>query len=171
MILSSFCDLLLLNDIECLIPVETDWLLEEGHQGKVSLAVRVCRLLPMTRKVPCLQSRSLLALVSVSLFSNNSYKYFLFPPFLSYLKIYLFFPDRSKSTSRPESRDNSVPRETGESLKGSPNINSATAEKFAIAIIEEFTHNNDPEVRVCYLNSFLNFLANFFCCWQELYML
>lgn len=70
----------------------------------------------------------------------------------------IIFSDRSKSTSRPESRDNSVPRETGESLKGSPNITSAAAEKFAIAIIEEFTHNNDPEVCLYYIL----FIAQFF---------
>ncbi|XP_037786202.1 eukaryotic translation initiation factor 4 gamma 1-like isoform X24 [Penaeus monodon] len=72
-------------------------------------------------------------------------------------------PDRSKSTSRPESRDNSVPRETGESLKGSPNINSATAEKFAIAIIEEFTHNNDPEeAKLCVKEKFSTSTIKYF---------
>ncbi|ROT85253.1 Eukaryotic translation initiation factor 4 gamma 3 [Penaeus vannamei] len=72
-------------------------------------------------------------------------------------------PDRSKSTSRPESRDNSVPRETGESLKGSPNMDSATAEKFAIAIIEEFTHNNDPdEAKLCVKEKFSTSTIKYF---------
>lgn len=54
-------------------------------------------------------------------------------------------PDRSKSTSRPESRDSSVSRETSDGLRGYASLDEQTAEKFATAIIEEYTHNSDPE--------------------------
>lgn len=52
--------------------------------------------------------------------------------------------DRSKSTSRPESRDNSVPREN-DALKGPASLDAEAAEKFAIAIIEEYAHTADPD--------------------------
>ncbi|XP_042241638.1 eukaryotic translation initiation factor 4 gamma 1-like isoform X3 [Homarus americanus] len=63
--------------------------------------------------------------------------------------------DRSKSTSRPESRDSSVPRETGDALRGYQSIDEITAEKFANAIIEEYTHNADPgEAKLCIREKF-----------------
>ncbi|XP_068244689.1 eukaryotic translation initiation factor 4 gamma 1-like isoform X2 [Palaemon carinicauda] len=62
---------------------------------------------------------------------------------LSYVKRFVG-NDRSKSTSRPESRENSVPREN-EALKGPATIDPETAEKFSIAIIEEYAHNVDVD--------------------------
>ncbi|KAK3869310.1 hypothetical protein Pcinc_025358 [Petrolisthes cinctipes] len=62
--------------------------------------------------------------------------------------------DRSKSSSRPESRDNSVPRES-EALKVHPPMDSDRAEKLTIAIIEEYTHNCDPdEAKLCIKEKF-----------------
>ncbi|KAK3893614.1 hypothetical protein Pcinc_002575 [Petrolisthes cinctipes] len=62
--------------------------------------------------------------------------------------------DRSKSSSRPESRDNSVPRES-EALKVHPPMDSDTAEKLTVAIIEEYTHNCDPdEAKLCIKEKF-----------------
>ncbi|KAK4307298.1 hypothetical protein Pmani_020924 [Petrolisthes manimaculis] len=62
--------------------------------------------------------------------------------------------DRSKSTSRPESRDNSVPRES-EALKVHPPMDSDTAEKLTVAIIDEYTHNCDPdEAKLCIKEKF-----------------
>ncbi|XP_066968480.1 eukaryotic translation initiation factor 4 gamma 1-like isoform X4 [Macrobrachium rosenbergii] len=62
---------------------------------------------------------------------------------LSYVKKFVG-NDRSKSTSRPESRENSVPREN-EALKGPATIDPQAAEKFSIAIIEEYAHNVDVD--------------------------
>lgn len=53
--------------------------------------------------------------------------------------------DRSKSTSRPESRDNSIPREPEPTRQYSP-VDVEAFGKMAIAIIDEYTHNSDPEV-------------------------
>lgn len=55
--------------------------------------------------------------------------------------------DRSKSTSRPESRDNSIPREP-EPLRGYAQVDVEALRKISIAIVDEYTHNSDPEVRV-----------------------
>ncbi|KAK8718708.1 hypothetical protein OTU49_014531, partial [Cherax quadricarinatus] len=71
--------------------------------------------------------------------------------------------DRSKSTSRPESRDNSVSRESGDVLKGYPTMDEETAEKFATAIIEEFIHNGDPEeAKLCVKEKFATNTIKYF---------
>lgn len=69
------------------------------------------------------------------------------PVWLVYWGYYsCLIPDRSKSTSRPESRDNSLPREP-EPVRQYSSVDVEALEKMAIAIIDEYTHNSDPEVR------------------------
>ncbi|KAK3872667.1 hypothetical protein Pcinc_022262 [Petrolisthes cinctipes] len=62
--------------------------------------------------------------------------------------------DSSKSSSLLESRDNSVPRES-EALKVHPPMDSNTAEKLTMAIIEEYTNISDlNEAKLCIKEKF-----------------
>lgn len=63
-------------------------------------------------------------------------------------------PDRSKSTSRPESRDNSIPREP-EPLRGYAQVDVDALQKVSVAIVDEYTHNSDPEeAKLCVKEKF-----------------
>ena len=61
------------------------------------------------------------------------------------------FSDRSKSTSRPESRGSSISQDN--SLKGEKDLDSDKAERFTKTIVEEFTVNVDSQV--IYLHIFI----------------
>lgn len=71
-------------------------------------------------------------------------------------------PDRSKSTSRPESRDNSIPREPEPTRQYSP-VDVEAFGKIAIAIIDEYTHNSDPEeAKLCVKEKFTPSTVKYF---------
>jgi len=62
--------------------------------------------------------------------------------------------DRSKSTSRPESRESSITREN-DGLKGARDLDIVKAEKYTKTIVEEFTVNVDPqEAKLCVKEKF-----------------
>ncbi|KAG0719879.1 Eukaryotic translation initiation factor 4 gamma 3 [Chionoecetes opilio] len=71
-------------------------------------------------------------------------------------------PDRSKSTSRPVSRDNSISREP-EPMRGYAQVDIDALGKISVAIVDEFTHNCDPaEAKLCLKEKFVPNTMKFF---------